>query len=168
MGVGSLDFVIGRSFEGCPLTICICTIMSGSQVTSRSMATSLSIETICDPLSSRDSTSPTPLIKGYTALNPCDSLATTIFLGFFPSGNMFRYWTTRSPITKAPLGMSFVFSFYISYEASGTFSMYITASVSFVNNHYFFIFGYIYFNSCTTHIHFQIYCYLEPSLWLIF
>src|SRR5271168_2785049 len=65
-------------------TLSISMVMSGSHGISNSFATFFDMETICEPGSNNDSTSPTLFIKGYTALSPCDSFATTIFFGFSP------------------------------------------------------------------------------------
>ena len=52
------------------------------------------IDTTWDPGSRRDSTSPTPLTKGYTDRNACDSTATTTVFGFSPGESVLRYCIT--------------------------------------------------------------------------
>src|SRR6202789_1367948 len=88
----------------------ICTTMSGSQGICNVIATALDIDTICEPGSRSDSTSPTPLINGYTVLNACDSAATITDFGFSPGAKVLRYCITGSFTTTDPFGMPFVSS----------------------------------------------------------
>src|SRR6202789_4731169 len=86
-------------FSNVLFALSICTTISGSQVTCNITATVLDIETICEPGSRSDSTSPTPLINGYTVLNAWDSAATITDFGFSPGAKVLRYCIPGSPTT---------------------------------------------------------------------
>src|ERR1700719_3906678 len=91
-----------RVFSKVLFALCICTVMSGSQLTCNMTATDFAMDTICDPGSRSDSTSPTLLIKGYTVLKACDSAATITDLGASPGAKAFRYCMTGSLTTTDP------------------------------------------------------------------
>src|ERR1700679_3897000 len=109
-------------FSNVLFALSICTTMSGSQVTCNIAAIVLDIETICEPGSRSDSTSPTPLINGYTVLNAWDSAATMTVLGFSPGAKAFKYCITGSLTMTDPFDMPFVSLAKTSYVASGNFS----------------------------------------------